>query len=215
MHPGLAIIPPLCGLLLLSGCQNSRATAEPQPVDQPQAQAQPQSQDQPTQPEPAQPEGVAPARADVQDAGPAAPTHGAPPPPVPAAAPPRAVAPMAATPDGIRLSVLHSIRQDSGLIIDDLRMGTGADCLPNSVITVRYHGTLVNGVVFDTTRGKGPAEFPLDRLIRGWREGLPGMKVGGIRRLTIPAALAYGDKQKGIIPPNSDLIFSIELLGVK
>jgi len=122
---------------------------------------------------------------------------------------------MAATPDGIRLSVLHSIRQDSGLIIDDLRMGTGADCLPNSVITVRYHGTLVNGIVFDTTRGKGPAEFPLDRLIRGWREGLPGMKVGGIRRLTIPAALAYGDRQKGIIPPNSDLIFSIELLGVK
>ncbi|MCC6676777.1 MAG: FKBP-type peptidyl-prolyl cis-trans isomerase [Phycisphaerales bacterium] len=113
------------------------------------------------------------------------------------------------------MAILHTIKQDSGLIIEDLKMGDGADCMPTSVITVRYHGTLMNGEPFDSTRGKPAAEFPLDKLIRGWREGLPGMKVGGIRRLTVPAALAYGDKQKGSIPPNSDLVFSIELLGVK
>lgn len=121
----------------------------------------------------------------------------------------------AESPDGARLPILHTIRQDTGLVIEDLKMGDGPDCMPNSQVTVRYHGTLSNGVAVDSTRGKAPAEFPLNRLIRGWREGMPGMKVGGIRRLTIPAALAYGDKQKGVIPPNSDLVFTIELLGVR
>lgn len=121
---------------------------------------------------------------------------------------------VAESPDGEPLPVLHTIKHDTGLVIEDLRVGSGADCMPGSVITVRYHGTLPNGIVIDTTRGKDPARFPLEKLIRGWREGLPGMKVGGVRRLFIPSALAYGDRQKGIIPPNSDLVFTIELLGV-
>lgn len=123
--------------------------------------------------------------------------------------------PTAEAPDGTVMPVLHKIVKDTGVVIEDLRVGDGPDCLPNSVVVVRYHGTLEDGTIFDTTRGKEPAEFPLDRLIRGWREGLPGMKVGGIRRLTIPANMAYGDKQKGQIPPNSDLTFSIELVSVK
>lgn len=124
--------------------------------------------------------------------------------------------PTAETPDGAKLPVLHTIKMDTGVVIEDLRMGEGADCMPASIVVVRYHGTLPDGTVFDTTRGQErPAEFPLDKLIRGWREGLPGMKVGGIRRLTIPAGMAYGEKGKGKIPPNSEIFFSIELVDVK
>lgn len=184
-------------LLLAAGCAGPKVTPEP------------------TAPHSAP--ATAPVSAAPIGAGPAAPTLASDPSGEPAlAAQPVSERPLVAeSPDGVLMPVLHTIKQDTGLIIEDLRMGDGPDCMPSSQVTVRYHGTLVNGVVFDSTRGKPSAEFPLDRLIRGWREGLPGMKVGGIRRLTIPSALAYGDRQKGIIPPNSDLVFSIELQGVK
>jgi len=117
-------------------------------------------------------------------------------------------------PDGKQYPVLQTILT-SGIIIEDLRMGDGPTAMPTSDVTIHYHGTLKDGTPFDSTRGKAPATFPLPRLIKGWQVGIPGMKVGGIRRLTIPAALAYGERAKPGIPANSDLIFTIELLGVK
>lgn len=192
-------------LLVLAASFLATATACKGPRINPEPQAQTPGQS----PAPAKSTTPSPAIGPVAPpAGPAAPAE-------PAPKKPASDAAMAESPDGVKMPILITVKQDSGLIIEDLKMGDGPDCMPNSVITVRYHGTLVNGEPFDTTRGKAAAEFPLDRLIRGWREGLPGMKVGGIRRLTVPAALAYGDRQKGIIPPNSDLIFSIELVAVK
>lgn len=107
-------------------------------------------------------------------------------------------------------------KQDNGLIIEDLKMGEGAECKSGATVTINYHGTLKDGgKMFDTTRGKQPATFPLNRLIKGWQQGVPGMKPGGIRRLTVPSALAYGDSGRPpVIPPKSDLVFIIELIGV-
>jgi peptidylprolyl isomerase len=69
--------------------------------------------------------------------------------------------------------------------------------------------------MFDTTRGKQPATFPLNRLIKGWQQGVPGMKPGGIRRLTIPYAQAYGESGRPpVIPAKADLVFIIEAIGV-
>lgn len=78
-----------------------------------------------------------------------------------------------------------------------------------------YSGWLVNGRVFDSSLRKGePITFGLQQVIRGWTQGLAGMKVGGVRRLFIPAALGYGGQDKGEIPPNSDLVFEVKLLRI-
>lgn len=120
-------------------------------------------------------------------------------------------------PDGSKLPILQS--SSHTLVIEDARIGEGDACDRRSVITVHYHGTLADGTVFDSTRGKEPAKFPLDRLIPGWQAGVPGMKVGGIRRLVIPSVMAYGaqerrdDEGRIKLPANSDLTFSIELVG--
>lgn len=105
---------------------------------------------------------------------------------------------------------------DNGLVIEELKLGEGAEAKPGATVTINYHGTLKeNGTMFDTTRGKQPATFPLNRLIKGWQQGVPGMKPGGIRRLTIPYALAYGEAGRPpVIPPKSDLVFIIELVQV-
>jgi FKBP-type peptidyl-prolyl cis-trans isomerase FkpA len=104
-----------------------------------------------------------------------------------------------------------------GLIIEDLTPGTGAQALPNDTVTIHYRGTLADGTEFDSSHSRGkPATFPLARLIKGWQEGIPGMKVGGKRKLTIPPELGYG---KGgsppVIPPNATLTFEIELFATK
>ncbi len=110
---------------------------------------------------------------------------------------------------------------ENGLILEDLALGNGSLCGgPDSTITVRYVGTLPDGTVFDSTPPAQPAILPLNRLIDGWREGVPGMRVGGKRRLTIPAELAYGGRglkiaDTYVIPPDTDLVFEIELLGVR
>ncbi len=104
-----------------------------------------------------------------------------------------------------------------GVIIEEITLGKGGVATLDSVVTVHYHGTLKsNGKVFDSTKGAEPIEFPLEDLIEGWKEGIPGMKVGGKRRLTIPWKLAYGERgAPPDIPPRADLVFEIELVEVQ
>ena len=110
----------------------------------------------------------------------------------------------------------------SGLIIDDRVVGTGDDAAAGKSVTVHYTGWLFfggeKGKKFDSSRDRGdPFDFPLGagQVIKGWDEGVQGMKVGGTRTLTIPPNLGYGVRGAGgAIPPNATLIFEVELLGV-
>ena len=103
--------------------------------------------------------------------------------------------------------------QSDGLKIWDVQTGTGAAVASGSTVTVYYTGWLAsNGTVFDSNRTAEPISFPLSGVIQGWREGLVGMRVGGIRRPDIPAALGYGSSGAGSIPPNADLVFEVKLV---
>jgi len=99
----------------------------------------------------------------------------------------------------------------------DVVVGTGAEATSGMNLTVNYTGTLTNGTVIDSSAGKSPAEFVLNagQVMPGWEQGLPGMKVGGTRVLTIPAELAYGSQGTAQIPPDSTLIYQFELLDVQ
>jgi FKBP-type peptidyl-prolyl cis-trans isomerase len=104
------------------------------------------------------------------------------------------------------------------LMISDLVVGTGAEAIPGSTVTVNYTGALPDGTVFDSSIGRGPFTFGLGagQVIRGWDEGVAGMKVGGKRRLVIPADKAYGNQAVGgVIPANATLLFEVELLSVQ
>ncbi|MEW5742778.1 MAG: FKBP-type peptidyl-prolyl cis-trans isomerase [Myxococcota bacterium] len=102
------------------------------------------------------------------------------------------------------------------LQITDTVVGTGETAVAGMTVTVHYRGTLTDGQVFDSSFNREPLTFKLGarRVIRGWDQGLVGMKVGGKRTLIIPPRLAYGSKSVGQIPPNSHLIFDVELLQV-
>ncbi|MBI2635453.1 MAG: FKBP-type peptidyl-prolyl cis-trans isomerase [Parcubacteria group bacterium] len=108
---------------------------------------------------------------------------------------------------------------ENGLIIEDLKIGEGAEAKPGNTVTVNYLGTLVNGTKFDSSYDRGQSfSFLLGggQVIPGWDQGLVGMKIGGKRKLTIPPAFAYGEQGvPGAIPANATLIFEVELLGVK
>lgn len=104
----------------------------------------------------------------------------------------------------------------SGLQYEVITEGSGPKPAATSVVKVHYEGKLVDGTVFDSSRQRGePIEFPLDRVIPGWTEGLQLMNKGARYKLTIPAKLGYGEAGAGPIPPNSVLVFDVELLDIK
>ncbi|HET9700020.1 MAG TPA: FKBP-type peptidyl-prolyl cis-trans isomerase [Burkholderiales bacterium] len=105
----------------------------------------------------------------------------------------------------------------SGLIYRSLKDGTGASPTATDTVRVHYRGTLTNGTEFDSSYGRGqPAEFPLNRVIKCWTEGVQKMKVGGKARLTCPPEIAYGSRGAGsAVPPNATLIFEVELLDIR
>jgi FKBP-type peptidyl-prolyl cis-trans isomerase FkpA len=105
----------------------------------------------------------------------------------------------------------------SGLIYKSLKDGSGASPVPTDVVKVHYRGTLQDGTEFDSSLKRGqPAEFPLNRVIKCWTEGVQKMKVGGKAQLTCPPGIAYGERGTpgGPIPPNATLNFEVELLGI-
>ena len=106
---------------------------------------------------------------------------------------------------------------DSGLVYRSLKDGTGANPKATDVVKVHYRGTFPDGKEFDSSYSRNaPTEFPLDRVIKCWTEGVQRMKVGGKAKLTCPAAIAYGARGTpgGPIPPNATLLFEVELLSV-
>ena len=111
------------------------------------------------------------------------------------------------------------VTTSSGLKYVDQAVGTGEAAVAGKNVSVHYTGWLENGKKFDSSVDRGqPFSFPLGagRVIKGWDEGVQGMKVGGKRKLTIPSDLGYGSRGAGgVIPPNATLIFDVELLGVK
>lgn len=107
----------------------------------------------------------------------------------------------------------------SELIIEDLTVGEGEEAKAGQYARVHYTGWLTNGTKFDSSKDRDePFEFPLGRgrVIKGWDQGVQGMKVGGVRKLTIPPELGYGAYGAGgVIPPNATLVFEVELLAIE
>ena len=105
------------------------------------------------------------------------------------------------------------------LVVEDLKPGTGAEARAGNSVTVHYVGTLTDGKKFDSSRDRGRGftfKLGAGEVIKGWDQGVAGMKVGQLRKLTIPAHLAYGDRGfPPVIPPGSTLVFEVELLEVR
>ena len=115
-------------------------------------------------------------------------------------------------------NMTNTITTADGLQIQDLTVGTGAEAKSGNTVTVNYLGTLLNGTKFDSSYDRNQpftTQIGVGQVIKGWDEGIVGMRVGGKRKLTIPATLGYGSQDMGSIPPNSTLVFEVELLSVK
>lgn len=107
----------------------------------------------------------------------------------------------------------------SGLVIEEIALGSGAEAKPGLLVVVHYTGWLTDGTKFDSSHDRNdPFVFPLAQryVIPGWDEGVEGMRVGGKRKLTIPPELGYGARGAGgVIPPNATLVFEVALIDVK
>ena len=183
-------------LVVAGGCEKGReqAAAPKVPVE--------------TTPAPSVTAATAPAGTTPADIATPAPTETAP--------TPVALNALPATPE-MKDSTLANVQKlPSGLVIEDLKVGTGEPCPAGATVTIHYRGTLMNGTEFDSSLGGKPVTFPLRSLIQGWQVGIPGMMAGGKRKLTIPYALAYGERgSPPVIPAKADLIFEIELFSFK
>ena len=107
--------------------------------------------------------------------------------------------------------------KDDKFKVEDIEVGKGEEVHSGDFITIHYNGTLENGTKFDSSYDRGrpfKTRIGVGEVIAGWDMGVQGMKVGGKRKLTIPAALAYGDQGIGIIPPGATLIFEVELVSI-
>ena len=113
---------------------------------------------------------------------------------------------------------MAEITTSSGLIYEDQVEGQGEAAQAGQQVSVHYTGCLTDGVKFDSSKDRNePFDFPLGagHVIRGWDEGVQGMKVGGVRKLTIPPEMGYGARGAGgVIPPNATLVFEVELLKI-
>lgn len=109
---------------------------------------------------------------------------------------------------------------DSGkLIIEDIKVGEGREAKSGDTVIMHYSGTLTDGTKFDSSYDRNEpftTQIGVGQVIKGWDEGVPGMKIGGKRKLTIPSELGYGASGAGgVIPPNATLVFEVELLDIK
>jgi FKBP-type peptidyl-prolyl cis-trans isomerase FkpA len=122
-------------------------------------------------------------------------------------------------PFSIKGASMSGTTTSSGLVIDEITLGEGDEAQPGRMVSVHYTGWLIDGAKFDSSVDRNePFDFPLGggHVIRGWDEGVAGMKVGGKRKLTIPPDLGYGQRGAGgVIPPNATLVFEVELLAVR
>lgn len=122
------------------------------------------------------------------------------------------------TTEPVATSSAQTVTMENGLQIQDEVVGTGVEAVAGKSVTVNYIGTLTDGIKFDSSYDRNqPFTFNLGagEVIQGWDQGVVGMKVGGKRKLTIPPSLGYGSQTVGSIPPNSTLIFEVELLNVE
>lgn len=120
--------------------------------------------------------------------------------------------------EGTKLTDFVPIESVPELQILDIKIGTGTVAPRGSQITAHYTGARCkDGIIFQSSHDFGnPVTFGLNQVIKGWTQGVPGMKIGGIRRLIIPAGMAYGAQSPAAnIPPNSDLVFDIELVAIR
>ena len=131
--------------------------------------------------------------------------------PVSAAADPQLTGEKFKLPD-VNAKEWKELKDNGGLKIWDVTEGKGDEVKPGGTVTAHYTGWLTDGTIFDSShKGGKPISFPLTGVVKGWQEGIPGMKVGGVRRLYIPYAMAYGERGRDGIPPKADLIFEVEL----
>jgi FKBP-type peptidyl-prolyl cis-trans isomerase len=113
---------------------------------------------------------------------------------------------------------MNNSTESGKLVIEDIKMGEGAEVKSGDTVVINYTGTLDDGTKFDSSYDRGvpfTTQIGIGQVIKGWDQGVPGMKVGGKRKLIIPSDLAYGEQGAGgVIPPNATLIFEVELLSI-